>query len=84
MSNLSPLSLDEINQHLTDQYPDIKWQVSGDGYQYQVEGVGNEFEGLNKLKRQQLVYGVLNDFIAQGRLHALTILAFTPEEYEQQ
>lgn len=84
MSNLPPLSLDEIQALLVNHYPDIKWQVAGDGYQYEVTGVGDEFEGLNKLKRQQLVYSVLNDSIADGRLHALTIHTFTPTELEQQ
>lgn len=84
MSNLPPLSLADINQLLTKQYPNIQWQVTGDGYQYEVVGVGDEFAGLNKLKRQQLVYAVLNEAIADGRLHALTIRTFTPQEIEQQ
>lgn len=84
MSNLPPLSLEDINQLLTKQHPNIQWQVAGDGYQYEVVGVGDEFDGLNKLKRQQLVYAVLNEAIADGRLHALTIRTFTPKEIEQQ
>lgn len=83
MSNVSPLSLDAIQTLLINHYPDIQWQVSGDGYQYEIMGIGDEFSGLSKLKRQQLVYGVLNEAIADGRLHALTIHAFTPTEMEQ-
>lgn len=83
MSHLSPLSLQAIEQRLIEQHPDINWQVAGDGYSYQVTGVGEAFAGLNKLKRQQLVYAVLNDAISDGRLHALTIHTFTPQEIEQ-
>lgn len=83
MSNLPPLSLDAIQTLLVNRYPAIQWQVSGDGYQYEITGVGEEFTGLSKLKRQQLVYGVLNEAIADGRLHALTIHTFTPTEIEQ-
>lgn len=70
----------EILSMLQDRYPEIDWHVETDGYYYQVEGVGQAFAGLNAVKRQQLVYGVLNPLIASGALHAVIIRAFTPEE----
>lgn len=70
----------EILQILNTEAPDIQWQVNGDGYQYQVDAVGECFEGLNAVKRQQLVYALLNPMILDGRLHAVTIRAFTPSE----
>jgi acid stress-induced BolA-like protein IbaG/YrbA len=45
-----------------------------------VEGVGAVFEGLNAVKRQQYVYRILNPYIADGRLHAVSIRTFTPAE----
>ncbi|MCR9278431.1 MAG: BolA/IbaG family iron-sulfur metabolism protein [Pseudomonadaceae bacterium] len=38
------------------------------------------FEGLNRVKRQQAVYACLNDYIADGSLHAVTITAQSPSE----
>lgn len=70
----------EILALLEKDRPDIQWVVDGDGYQYLVEGVGTAFEGLNPVKRQQLVYGVLNPLIADGSLHAVTIRTYTPAE----
>jgi len=70
----------EILTLLENDRPDIQWSVDGDGYQYQVEGIGDAFEGLNAVKRQQLVYSVLNPRIADGSLHAVTIRTYTPAE----
>ena len=70
----------EIQTLLENNRPDIQWHVDGDGYQYLVEGIGDAFEGLNAVKRQQLVYGILNSLIADGSLHAVTIRTYTPAE----
>ena len=38
------------------------------------------FEGLTSIKRHKLVYACVNEQIASGELHALTIVAKTPAE----
>ncbi|MDO6681975.1 MULTISPECIES: BolA family protein [unclassified Oceanobacter] len=78
---MAPSAISEILTLLNTQLPDIQWHVDGDGYQYLVEGVGDHFEGLNAVKRQQVVYQVLNPLIAAGSLHAVTIRTFTSAEY---
>ena len=40
---------------------------------FQVIAVGEVFEGLSAVKRQQLIYTALNDEIASGTLHAISI-----------
>ena len=54
--------------------------VGGDGYHIDLTVVSNAFEGLNRVKRQQLVYGVLADVIRSGALHAVNIRARTVAE----
>ena len=54
--------------------------VDTDGYYYNFSVVSNTFEGLNQVKRQQMVYAALNDLIADGSLHAVNIKTQTPEE----
>lgn len=54
--------------------------VSGDGYKYEARIVSVAFEGLNTMKRHQMIYAILNDVITSGELHALTIKAYTPDE----
>jgi len=51
----------------------------GDG-RYQVAAVGACFDGLNRVKRQQLVYGAIAHLIRDGSVHAVTILARTAAE----
>ncbi|MEB4589433.1 BolA/IbaG family iron-sulfur metabolism protein [Candidatus Thiothrix sp. Deng01] len=65
-----------IQQHI----PDAQVNISGDGYKYEADVVSAAFEGLNTLKRHQLVYAALNEAITAGQLHALTIRAKTPAE----
>ena len=55
-------------------------QVTVEGNRALIEVVSSQFAGLNRVKRQQLVYGCINDLIADGSLHAVTIKASTPDE----
>jgi acid stress-induced BolA-like protein IbaG/YrbA len=56
-------------------------QVSGDGRHFDVLVVSKAFEGLRPVKKQQLVYGILNERIADGSLHAVNMKTLTPAEY---
>ncbi len=42
------------------------------------------FEGMRSVKKQQLVYGCLNDLISSGDLHAVTMQTYTPSEWDTQ
>ncbi len=58
--------------------------VTGDGGKYEATVISPAFEGLSMLKEHQLVYATVNAQIASGELHALTIKAYTPDEWEKQ
>ncbi len=60
--------------------PTVNWAVDGDGYKYEVNAVSDVFADLNAVKRQQFVYRILNPYIADGRIHAVTIRTLTPAE----
>ena len=57
-------------------------EVDGGGGRYEVLAVGDVFEGINAVKRQRLVYATLNDVIASGEVHAVTIRTFTPAQWD--
>lgn len=57
--------------------------VEGGGSSFQVTAVGDVFEGLNAVKRQQCVYAALNEQIADGSIHAVTIKTFTPAQWAE-
>jgi acid stress-induced BolA-like protein IbaG/YrbA len=39
------------------------------------------FEALNTVKRQQLVYSHLQEAIASGAIHAVTMKTYTPDQF---
>ena len=43
--------------------------------------VSQMFEGLSRVKRHQLVYKALDEYM-HGEIHALTMKTLTPEEYK--
>jgi len=59
---------------------DVKVE-GGDG-KYGVTIVGDLFEDLNAVKRQQKVYQILNDHISSGAIHAITMRLFTKAEFD--
>ena len=54
--------------------------VSGDGSHFQVIAVGEMFEGMSRVKKQT-IYGPLMEYLADNRIHALSIKAYTPQEW---
>ncbi len=61
--------------------PDCEVKVTGDGSHFEAVIIGEVFEGLSLVKKQQKVYATLGDKITSGEVHALTIKTFTAEEY---
>ena len=43
--------------------------------------LGEMFDGMSRVKKQQSVYAPLMEYIADNRIHALSIKAFTPQEW---
>lgn len=70
----------QVTKLIKDQLDELDVTVETDGYQYQVKAVGEIFEGLNAVKRQQVIYRCLNEYIIDGTIHAVTIKTYTPEE----
>jgi acid stress-induced BolA-like protein IbaG/YrbA len=54
--------------------------VSGGEGKYVAEVTSEAFAGLLPIKRHKLVYACVDAEIKSGELHALTIVAKTPEE----
>jgi len=70
----------QVEKLITDKLDGVEVRVETDGYQYQVTAIGDVFDGLNAVKRQQLIYGCLNEYIIDGTIHAVVIKTFTPAE----
>ncbi|MCC5855822.1 MAG: BolA family transcriptional regulator [Idiomarina sp.] len=55
--------------------------VRAEGSHYQVIAVSEQFADLSRVKQQQMIYGPLNEKIADGTIHAVSIKVFTPERW---
>lgn len=64
------LSLDELH-------------VNVDGSHVSVIAVGAVFDGVSRVKKQQLVYKPLKSHIESGEIHAVTIKSYTPDEWQK-
>ncbi|GGD22039.1 BolA family iron metabolism protein IbaG [Franconibacter pulveris 1160] len=73
----------EIQSVLMNALPLQEVHVSGDGSHFQVIAVGDLFADMSRVKKQQTVYGPLMAYIADNRIHAVSIKAYTPQEWER-
>lgn len=71
----------EIQTVLMNALPLQEAHVTGDGSHFQVIAVGELFASLSRVKKQQAIYAPLMDYLADNRIHALTIKTYTPEEW---
>ncbi|MFO8156152.1 MAG: BolA family protein [Thiohalospira sp.] len=72
-----------VKQRIEDGIPGSEARVDGDGSHFQAVVISPDFAGLSPVKKQKMVYDTVNDAITSGELHALTIKAYTPDEWER-
>lgn len=68
---------------LQDHMSECEFQVQGEGNHYDIVAIGNVFEGLRPVKKQQLIYAALHEQIADGTIHAVNIRTYTPTQWQQ-
>ena len=74
---------EEIKQLIESGITDSQAIVTGESGKYEAIVISSAFEGMTMVKEHQLVYATVNEHIASGALHALTIKAYTPSEWEE-
>ena len=70
----------QITTELDAQLSDCQVSVEGGDGKYLVTVIGDVFEGLNAVKRQQTIYEILNEHITSGAIHAVTMRLTTAAE----
>ena len=73
---------EEIQRLIEAGLPGSRAIVEGDGSHFQAVVVSDEFSGKSLVQKQKLVYATVNDKIASGELHALSIKTYTSDEWE--
>jgi acid stress-induced BolA-like protein IbaG/YrbA len=71
----------EVKKCIEEGIPGAEATVTADGSKYDVVVVSPEFEGKTMIAEQKMVYATVNEHIQSGAIHALTIKAYTPEEW---
>lgn len=65
--------------------PDARVQVldlTGTDNHLEARVVSHEFAGKSPIERHRMVYAPLRDWIEDDTVHALSVKAWTPEQYE--
>ncbi|MFT4924334.1 MAG: acid stress-induced BolA-like protein IbaG/YrbA [Phenylobacterium sp.] len=74
----------QIENLLKETLPLDEVKVTSEGTHFSVLAVGECFDGVSRVKKQQLVYAPLKELIADGTMHAVSIKAFTPSEWQRE
>ncbi|NCW87122.1 MAG: BolA family transcriptional regulator [Oxalobacteraceae bacterium] len=74
---------EQVKTYISEQVPCTHIEVEGDGQHFYATIVSPEFAGKRLVQRHQLVYAALGDRM-KAEIHALSIKAFTPDEFAAQ
>ena len=77
------MRMDYFSDLVEQSVADSKAEITGDGSKFEARVVSDTFEGLSTLKRHKLIYAVLDEHIKSGAIHALTIRAYTKNEWAE-
>jgi len=66
-----------VKQLLEEKIPNTQVEVEGEGCNFQLNIISDELAALSAVKRQQQIYSILNPWIADGTIHAVTMKFFT-------
>lgn len=78
------LSAQEVEQFVQQGIPDAKVLVEGVGCDLLIIVISEQFTDLSLVKKQQLVLATLKEPLASGKLHAVSVKAYTPNEWLDQ
>ena len=76
------LSSQAVEQLVKTGIPDAKVIIDGAGCDLLITVISEQFADLSLVKKQQLVMSTLTEPLGSGKLHAVSIKAYTPEEWQ--
>ncbi len=77
------MRMDFYSDQIEKSISNAKADVTGDGSKFEATVISDSFSDLSTLKRHKLVYAVLDEHIKTGAIHALSIKAFTQQEWSE-
>ena len=76
------MNLEILKQKILAGFEKADVEVSGEGCHCRAVVISDEFTGMKPLARQRKILAAVDDDIKSGALHALTIKAYTCNEYK--
>jgi acid stress-induced BolA-like protein IbaG/YrbA len=74
---------EQVKNYISEKLSCTHLEVEGDGQHFYATIVSPEFAGKRLVQRHQLVYAALGNRM-KAEIHALSIKAFTPDEFAAQ
>ena len=84
MSEHEALDHQDVEQILTQALELAELKVSNEGNHFHIIAVDACFATMSRVKKQQLIYAPLQQYIATNQIHAVSIKTYTPDEWLQQ
>lgn len=75
------MQAEEVKRIVESQIAGSQVVTAGEGCNFEITVISEVFTGLSPVKKQQMVYGCLNEQISSGAIHALTIKTYTPDQW---
>lgn len=77
------MEISEVEATIKQALPDAEIDVSGDECSFTVTIISESFEGQNLMQRQKGILALFEIQLKSGRLHALTVKAYTPAQFAE-
>lgn len=78
------ISHSEVEALILQKYPDATIEIEGQGCDLNIRVVSDQFSGQSMIVQHQGVMATLNQAIASGQLHAVSLKTQTPEQKQAQ
>jgi acid stress-induced BolA-like protein IbaG/YrbA len=76
------MEVDDVKNLILQEVSDAEIHVEGEGCNFSVDVISESFTGIGKLNRQKQVLSCIKEQLATGEIHAMSVKAFTPEEWK--
>jgi acid stress-induced BolA-like protein IbaG/YrbA len=78
------MEIAEVRSLIETGLPGCQLSVNGEGCNFSVVVVGEIFEGLTPVQRQQKVLATVREPLSSGALHAISMKVYTPSEWQRE
>lgn len=72
----------EVEALIASAFPHAEIHIEGQGCDLGITVISEHFAGLTLVKQHQSIMNALNAPLASGRLHAITLKTYTPEQWQ--